>query len=996
MFNRPSENRVCGKHIVSRALRSTWRVAGVAFTLLVASTPAAFAAGAPPSISRLDDAASQVVSGQRHSCAINAAGGVLCWGNNTFGELGDGTGINRRTPVPVVGLQSRAVMLSAGAASTCAVLVTGTVKCWGSNGAGQLGDATTVDRLAPVTVSGIAADSVVSVALGTAHACALLTSGAAKCWGDNTSAQLGIGAASVFTPFSPMPMDVLGLSGSAVSLAAGYGHTCAQMKSGAVRCWGWNASGQLGDGSFDLASTPRAVVGLPGNATSLTTNHNATCVVAAKNGVYCWGETAYDRPPGQERTNLPRVVPALASGVLRVVVGGFSANHFCAKLLPNDSVQRSDYCWGSNNYSELAVDSTDAVVRTPQPVTRLDGWPSQYISHGQHHACALSTRGEIRCWGFDGAGALGRAQVSGAAAPLPRGVAGFTHGVSAVFTGEAHTCATTPYGAAYCWGGNALGALGDGTQISRSTPVAVQALSFSVSTMALGQHHSCAVEVSANEDENVVKCWGGNTHGQLGDGSNTLRTRAVVAISSGETVALAVGANHTCALSSDGAVMCWGHNGFGQLGDGTTTDQNTPTPVVGLSTGVIAIGAGRFHTCAILTGGAAQCWGYNDDGQLGDGTKVMRLQPTPVQTLGNGVIAVSGGIAHTCAVLDTGATQCWGGNFYRQLGHGASVVESLVPLQVPGLTSGGRSVSAGLFHTCASDGNGVNQCWGYNGEGQMGNDTIGGVSQALVTPLGFGSNTSRLSTRGSHVCVLEQGAFGCWGQNTAGQLGRSTATGPIATVTETRVVEPLFVFAPRVLVVGAPATEVNAIGYASLSTTNLSATYATLATCSGASTATINAVPNRAPAFRGIAAGLCGVLVDRDPIAPYAPTPPIYSVIPVLADAPLNVDNSTGASQYAADSDAIIMLRYLFGIRGAALTRGVTSISPQRSPAQIEVHLRDNLPLFDVDGDNQTLALTDGLMILRRLLGLNDEALVTGTGNEEGFRIGFVIDALRP
>ncbi len=137
-----------------------------------------------------------------------------------------------------------------------------------------------------------------------------------------------------------------------------------------------------------------------------------------------------------------------------------------------------------------------------------------------------------------------------------------------------------------------------------------------------------------------------------------------------DITALAAGGDHTCALTTGGGVQCWGNNGSGQLGDGTTTDRSAPVAVVGLESGVAAIAAGGGHTCALTTGGGVQCWGDNSFGQLGDGTTTDRSTPVAVVGLGSGVAAIAAGAWHTCALTTEGRVWCWGWNSFGQLGDG--------------------------------------------------------------------------------------------------------------------------------------------------------------------------------------------------------------------------------------------------------------------------------------------------------------------------------------
>jgi hypothetical protein len=240
--------------------------------------------------------------------------------------------------------------------------------------------------------------------------------------------------------------------------------------------------------------------------------------------------------------------------------------------------------------------------------------------------------------------------------------------------------------------------------------------------VAAGGYFSCYIF-----NTGAVKCWGDNQYGQLGDETTFDRSSpvAVSGLSSG-VVAITGGGEHTCALLNSGAVKCWGYNSDGQLGDGTTVDRSSPVAVSGLSSGVVAITGGRYFTCALLDSGAVKCWGSNRDGQLGDGTTVNRSSPVTVKNaIGEDVtdvLAISAGFQHTCALLNTGAVKCWGHNSDGQLGDGTTF-NSSSPVAVSGLASGVLSVTAGRYHNCAVLTSGAVKCWGRNSNGQLGDRT---------------------------------------------------------------------------------------------------------------------------------------------------------------------------------------------------------------------------------------------------------------------------------
>jgi alpha-tubulin suppressor-like RCC1 family protein len=257
-----------------------------------------------------------------------------------------------------------------------------------------------------------------------------------------------------------------------------------------------------------------------------------------------------------------------------------------------------------------------------------------------------------------------------------------------------------------CWGDNYYGQLGNGTTTDSLTPRDVTGLTTGVRAVEAGDYHTCAVTTAGG-----VKCWGLNLHGQLGNGTTTgsLTPVDVTGLTTGVSAVVATFYS-TCAVTIAGGVKCWGLNNYGQLGNGTTTSSSTPVDVTGLN-GVSAVSADGWHACAVASGGGVKCWGYNNYGQLGNGTTTNSLTPVAVTGLASGVSAVAAGRGHTCALTSGGGVKCWGDNFSGQLGNGTTTSSS-TPVDVTGLTTGVSAVSAGYEYTCAVASGGGVKCWG--------------------------------------------------------------------------------------------------------------------------------------------------------------------------------------------------------------------------------------------------------------------------------------------
>lgn len=347
--------------------------------------------------------------------------------------------------------------------------------------------------------------------------------------------------------------------------------------------------------------------------------------------------------------------------------------------------------------------------------------PLVYVSTGWTHTCGVTPAGAAFCWGGNG-GALGDGttteRLTPVAVAMPAGVT-FT-GMS---SGGGHTCGLTPAGAAYCWGLNGDGEVGDGTKTDRLTPVAVtMPAGVTFASMSADLTHTCGLTPTGE-----AVCWGGNEFGQLGDGTTMGRlTPTAVAMPVGVTfTSVVVGRYHSCGLTVVGAAYCWGYNGNGQIGDGTTTDRLTATAVAMPAEVTFAsLAVGDIHTCGLTAEGAAYCWGGNTLGRLGDGTTTPRLTPVAVvMPAGVTFASMSAGYANSCGLTTAGAAYCWGRNVFGELGDGTTT-ERLTPVAVAmpaGVTF--ASLAVGFVYTCGLTPAGAGYCWGVNSGGRLGDGT---------------------------------------------------------------------------------------------------------------------------------------------------------------------------------------------------------------------------------------------------------------------------------
>lgn len=499
----------------------------------------------------------QVASGLAHTLALKGDGTVWAFGDNTDGNLGDGTTTRRIVPVQAQGV-SGVIAIGAGRHSA-ALRNDGTVWAWGANGYGQMGDGTfTEQRFTPIMMPGLT--NVASIAVTYLHGAAVKTDGSVWAWGHNGFGQVGDGSVEQRTLAVPTL-----LTGGITRVAVSNEHSVALGTDGRVRTWGNDSSGQLGRGTRIFASTPAnsglsGIVAISaGGRHSLALRGDGTVLAAGNNdaGAQLGDGTLINRATFGPVKDL--------AGVVQIAAGFF---HSVAR-----KADGSVWAWGSEYEGRLGVvfpDDNRPLV--PVHVNTLANIVQ--VSAGGGHTLAVRSDGTVWAWGENFAGQLGDGFTATRTVPVQ--IAGLS-GVVEVAAGYDHSLARTADGGVYAWGSNYIGQLGIGSNQNRLTPTRVPGLT-GITAISAGGSLSAAIA-----NDGGVWMWGANYMGQAGDGSGQEQQSPVRLAGISGAARISLGGGHTLLQLSDGSLLAWGINEYGQLGDGTLAVR--PTPVVVLREG---------------------------------------------------------------------------------------------------------------------------------------------------------------------------------------------------------------------------------------------------------------------------------------------------------------------------------------------------------------------------------------------------------------------------
>ncbi|MEP2776553.1 MAG: choice-of-anchor D domain-containing protein [Luteolibacter sp.] len=767
-----------------------------------------------------------IAGGANHSLALCTDGTLAAWGRNSEGQLGDNSTTQRNAPVAVNTVDGTSALsgktvasIAAGGSHSLAVCTDGTAVAWGLNSNGQLGDNSTTQRNAPVAVnvadgtSSLFGKTVESVAAGIFHSMALCTDGTLAAWGYNYFGQLGDNSSTQRS--SPVAVSTAGgtsvLSGaSASALSAGalaYHSIAIYGIRGPEIAVEQPLGTNLTDGSatVDFGSLP-----LGGSSVRTFTIRNTGGLTLSVGAVSTDGADA-----AEFSVNASATAAALSAG---------GSTTFTVTFTPRASGARSAALHlvnGDANNNLVTIALTGTGTDLPAAVFSAAGdVPLTVATYDTYDATGLDLELSLNFAPAAGTNLTvirnaGQGFITGEFGNMSNGATvnldydGSTYPfVVWYYGGDGNDLVLLwPHTVLAGWGQYINGQLGDNSTSQRNDPVLAdmggELAGKTIVQVVRGANHTLALT-----SEGKVYAWGYNYYGQLGDNSTSQRNAPVaVNVAAGTSalfgktvVAIAAGGLHSLALCADGTLAAWGYNIYGQLGDNSTVQRNAPVAVnVAAGTSalsgkmVTSITAGFYHSLVLCTDGTLAAWGYNNLGQLGNNSTAQRNAPVAVNVAGalsdKTVTSIEAGTYHSLVLCTDGTLAAWGQNSYGQLGDNSTTQRNVpVAVNVAVGTSAlsGKTVAsivAGGLHSLALCSDGTLAAWGYNGQGQLGdNSTVQrnapvAVNVAVGTSVLSGKTVRSLAAGYNHSLALcADGTLAAWGQNSNGQLGDNSTT----------------------------------------------------------------------------------------------------------------------------------------------------------------------------------------------------------------------------
>ena len=648
-----------------------------------------------------------------------------------------------------------------------------TLWTWGGNSSGQLGNNTLTNRSSPVqTIAG--GTNWKQVSNSNANTAAIKTDGTLWNWGENAYFQLGNSYYWLASSKNPLLLMTSSL-GSSLNLHNNLSTkigTALIKTDGTLWNWGSNSWGQLGDNTIVHKSSPVQTITGGTNWKQVAGGIYNTAAVKTDGTLWIWGDNSW----GQLGDN---TIVAKSSPIQTIAGGTNWSQVACGPW--NIAAIKTDgtlWTWGLNSAGELG-DNT-AVAKSSPIQTIAGGTNWSQVACGDRHIAAIKTDGTLWLWGTNSFyGFLGDSTIVGKSSPVQTITGGTDWKQVACGTGI--TAAIKTDGTLWNWGNNISGQLGNSTQVAKSSPIQTIAGGTNWSQVNCGDSFTAAIKT-----DGTLWTWGGNSSGQLGNNTLTNRSSPVQTIAGGTNWNyISTSSNSMYSIDTSDNLWSWGSNTAGQLFiAGSADNKSSPVQTIAGGTNWSQVETSLDHTAAIKTDGTLWTWGYNTQGQLGDNTQVAKS--SPIQTIAGGTnwSQVACGTTYTAAIKTDGTLWTWGYNGYGNLGDNTAVKKSS-PIQTIAGGTNWSQVACGIYNTAAIKTDGTLWTWGYNSSGQLGDNTQVSKYSPAQTIAG-GTNWKYVSCGDSHIIAIQlNNTLWTWGSNTNGNLGDNTQvakSSPIQTI----------------------------------------------------------------------------------------------------------------------------------------------------------------------------------------------------------------------
>ena len=692
---------------------------------------------------------SKITSINDSAVALKTDGTLWAWGRNRFGQLGLNDIINRSSPVQVGALTTWS-KIDAGGDICLAVKTDGTLWSWGNNDDGQLGDSTVIRRSSPIQVGALTTWS--NTSPGVSHVAATQTNGTLWTWGGNTRGNLGINTSSG-SRSSPVQVGSL-TTWSQVS--AGSTLTMAMKTDTTLWTFGYNAQGQLGENSVVLRSSPVQIGSAYAAATTNWWKVGPTSLnvhaIKLDGTLWAWGRNIYGAVG--DNTVIHRSSPVQIGALTSWTNLSVSSSGDHGSIIKTDGTL---WAFGYNTSGQLG-DNTQISRSSPVQIGSDTNWSQ--VSKGGNFTLATRTNGTLWTWGSNTYGTLGDNTVTARSSPVQIGSGTTWLNVAA---GGNHSLALKTDGTLWSFGYNGTGTLGDNTRVYKSSPVQIGTLT-TWSRFSASSSHTAAVKT-----DGTLWLWGTNSnYGQVGDGTRITRSSPVQVGTGTSWLQPSLATNVTTVIKTDGTLWSWGSNNVGQLGLTDLINRSSPVQVGAGVLGWSLVESTAYSTLGIKTNGTLYGWGQGDQGQVGDNTTISRSSPVQIGT-GTTWSKLGGGDQSSFAIKTDGTMWSWGFDEYGTLGQNTNLYRRSSPVQVGALTTW-SSVSSFKDHVTAIKTDGTLWAWGRNEAGKLGDVTQ--INRSSPVQIGTLTTWAEASPGRTHTIARQtNGTLWAWGQNFQGQLG---------------------------------------------------------------------------------------------------------------------------------------------------------------------------------------------------------------------------------